>query len=209
MTYKLIIKKLHLEKNKIVEHNLIRDYCNKLNMDYYSVIRYLTHYKYLIRIMKGIFYKPSFEERKKGNIEINYVDAIKEALKIKGVKNWYFGVESAIKLNNLTHEFFNIEYIISDKIFRVNPFSILGHKIKFIKLKSSLVNFGIVKKNIPYSDVEKTILDMIYLFRYKGLNEKEIKNKIEPYLKSCSKNKLIKYSKKYNETIKKFIGELI
>jgi len=209
MSYKLIIKKLNLEKDNVIVSDLIREYCNSLNMDYYSVIRYLTYNKYLIRIMRGIFYKPTIEERKLGKIEINYLEAISKALEIKGVKNWYFGMTSALKLNNLTHEFFNIDYVISDSIFRAKEFIILGHKVKFIKLKPSLIGFGIIKNKIPYSEPEKTILDMAYLSRYGGLSEKEIKNKVEPYLKYCSKDKLIKYSTKYNATIKRFVGELV
>ena len=48
MTYKLLIKKLYLDEKKFIERDLIREYSTKLNLDYYSVIGYLTHNKYLI-----------------------------------------------------------------------------------------------------------------------------------------------------------------
>jgi len=208
MSLKLLIRKLYLDDEKFIRSDLVRDYCKKLNMDYYAAIRYLTHNRYLIRILKGIFYKPTVEERKFDKVDINYLDAINKALKIKKVKNWYFGLETAVKLNNLTHEHFTIDYVISDKIFRAKSFIILGHKIKFVKLKKRLLNFGIKKDKIPYSDVEKTTLDIVYLSKYGGLPDKEIKNRISDIFKRCSRTKLLNYSKRYNKTVHEFIEGL-
>lgn len=191
---------------KIITSDLLRKYSKDLNMDYYTVIRYLINNKYLYRILKGIFYKPTIEERKLNKIDISHKEALVEALRIKGVKNWYFGLETALKLNNLTHEYFTTDFVINDTIFRAKPINILGHKIKFIKLKKNLFNFGI-KDNI--SNLEKTVLDIIYLSKYDGLNNTEIKNKIASLLKYCSKSRFLKYSKEYNESIVKFIREII
>ena len=197
MTLKLLIKKMYLDGNKFIKRDLIKEYCKKLNLSYYSAIGYLTNHKYLIRILRGIFYMPSIEERKFDKLDIDYLDAINEALKIKKIKNYYFGLETSIKLNKLTHEYFVIDYIVSDKIFRAKPVKIMGHKIRFVKLKKELFNFGIIKDKLPRSDIEKTILDIIYLAKYDGLNDNEIKSKIIDLLKFSSKNKLLKYSKRF------------
>lgn len=199
MTLKLIVRKLELSDKKFITREEIREYCKKLSLDYYVVIRYLTHYKYLIRILRGIFYIKSIEERKLNKTDINYLEAIKEALKIKGVKNWYFGLSTALKLNNLTHEYFTIDYVINDKLFRVRPFLIFGYKIKFIKIKPKLISFGIINKNIPYSDTEKTMLDFFYLKEHGN-----VKLIPEEIFESCSKTKLLRYSKNYDKrTIKR------
>lgn len=200
MTLKLIVMKLEISKKKFITHTEIESYCKELKLDYYTVIRYLTHHKYLVRIFKGIFYIKTIEERKLNKFDISYLEIIKEALKIKGIDNWYFGLETALKLNNLTHEYFTIEYVISDKLFRAKPISILGHKVKFVKLSPKLV-FGIIKKNIPYSDPEKTLLDLLYLKHYSDAEFEEI-------AENLSKNKLIKYSKKYSKRIINAVKEL-
>lgn len=205
MSFSLLIKKLYLNNEKFIVSDLIKGYCNKLELNYYNTIRYLTHNKYLIRIFKGIFYMPSIEERKLNKLNTNYLDTIAEALKIKGVKNWYFGLETSLKLNNLTHEFFLIDYVINDKIFRAKPITILNYKIKFIKIKKELLSFGIKKKKLPFSNVEKTVLDIIYLAKYESISDNEIKSKIIDLLKHCSKVKLLNYSKKYNNSVTKFI----
>jgi hypothetical protein len=199
MAIKTLVKKMQLSDKKFITREELKEDCKKLSLDYYAAIRYLTHYKYLVRILRGIFYIKSIEERKLNKTNINHLEAIKEALAIKGVRNWYFGLSTALKLNNLTHEYFAIDYVISDNLFRARPFCILGYKIKFIKISPKLTKFGIINKKLPYSDPEKTILDYTYLKEHGN-----IKLIPEEIFKNCSKTKLLKYSKNYDKrTIKR------
>lgn len=209
MTYKLLIRKLYLDKEDFIVASTLRKYCKELKLNYYSAIGYLLANKYLIRILRGIFYVLSVEEKKLKKININYMDAIARSLELKGIKNWYFGLETSVKLNNLTHEYFIIDYIINDTVFRPKPIEIMGYKIKFIKLKKSLFGFGIIKNNkINFSENEKTLLDFVYLYKYRGLSKEDIKNRISELTKHCSAKKVINYSKKYNKKITKFIRDI-
>lgn len=209
MKYRLLIEKLILEKKKIVTRIDIANYCKRLNLKYSSVISYLLSNKYLVRIMRGIFYVKGVEERKMRRIDLSYLEAIREALKIKKVDMWYFGLETALKMNNLTHEYFVIDFILSDKIYRANAFTILGHKVKFLKVKKELLSFGIKKESVPYSDIEKTILDIAYFGKYNNLSDDSIKNKIAEYLPNCKKSKLKEYYKYYPKSIRTIIEESI
>jgi len=210
MTLRLLIKKLYLDNLKFIDGKTLREYCKKTGMDYNVVIRYLTSRKYLMRILKGTFYMPSLEERKFNRTSISHLEAIAEALKMKNIRNWYFGLETARKFNSLTHEYYVIEYVVNDTIFRAKPITILGHKIKFIKLKKPLFSFGIKKhEGLRVSDNEKTVLDIIYLARYEGLTDKEIKNKVLDMIKHCSREKLLKYAKEYNVSVKNFVREFL
>ena len=208
MTLRLLVRKLELADNKFIAREEIKLYCKKLKLDYYTAIRYLTSNKYLTRILRGIFYIKSIEERKLKKVDINYIDALKEALRIKGVK-WYFGLESAIKLNNLTHEYFTIETVITDSMFRPRPLEILGVKVKFVKISKDLFHFGLIGKDVKHSDIEKTLLDMIYLGKYNNYSEEIIRNKISDLLENSEKSKLMKYSEYYPKTIIKFLQKLI
>lgn len=205
MSYKLIIEKLWRNEKRFITREELKSYSKMLKLSYESVISYLLSNEYLVRILRGIFYVKSIEEKKKNTINISFYDAIAEALKIKGIKNWYFGLESAIKLNNLTHEYFTIDYIISDKLKRPRPIEILGHKVKFISIKKGLLDFGIKKDKTQYSDIEKTMLDIVYFSFYNNLSEPEIKNKIEDYLPKCNRKRLKTYSKYYPKTVSEFI----
>lgn len=204
MTLRLMVRKLELSDNKFITREELRGDCKKLGLDYYMAIRYLTHHKYLIRILRGIFYIKSIEERKLNKTDINHLEAIKEAMKIKGIKIWYFGLSTALKLNNLTHEYFTIDYVINEKLFRAKPFLILGYKIKFIKIIPKLTGFGVISKDLPYSDVEKTMLDYIYLKEHGN-----IKIIPEEILDSCSRKKLAEYSKNYDKRTARRLKEML
>ena len=193
--YKLVVEKLLRKENKFITRTEIEKDCIKLNLDYIILIKYLIRHKYLERILKGIFYVYSLEERKLGKLEKNIYEIITHALKIKKINNWYFGLETALKMNNLTHEYFTTIYIINDTIFRAKPIKIMNHKVKFYKT-NKLLFFGIKNNIYTYSDPEKTILDMIYFKKIEGLNE---------YEKKLSKSKLKKYAKYYNLKIEKML----
>ena len=201
MTLKLIVEKLARDNKKFILSNEIKDYCRKLSLDYLPTIKYLLRNKYLARLFRGIFYIYSIEERKLGKSEMNYFEILKEALKIKGVKNWYFGLETGLKFNNLTHEYFTIDYVINDKIFRAKPIIIMGRKVKFYRLSRKMFVFGIIKNSINYSDSEKTLLDLLYLKHY-------TKEEFEEIAEELSKIKLLKYVKNYNKRAINIVKEL-
>jgi len=192
----LLVRKLHMANKKFVTRAELEAFCRELKIGYPMAIGYLARHKYLVRILRGIFYVKSIEERKLGKTDINHLEAVKEALRLKGVNNWYFGLETALKLNNLTHEYFTVDAVISDAIFRAKPIGIMGHKVAFIKLRPSLLKFGIEKGMLPHSDIEKTMLDFIYLKRRGRMIP------LEP-AKMASKNKLKAYAAHYSKAIQK------
>lgn len=198
MTLKIIVEKLARSGKKFILADELRKDCKSLSIDYYTTIRYLTHYKYLARIFKGIFYVYSVEERKLRKEERTFYEILKEALKLKNITNWYFGLETALKFNNLTHEYFTTDYVISDNLFRAKSINIMGRKVKFYKISPKLLSFGIQKRNFNYSDPEKTLLDLIYLKHYSLEEFKEM-------AENLSKTKLFKYSKKYPKRISNLI----
>jgi len=194
MTLKLIVEKLGRSKKKFITANELKDYCRKLSIDYITTIKYLIRNKYVSRIFRGIFYVYSIEERKLGKVDTDFYEILKEAFKLKGIFNWYFGLETALKLNNLTHETFTTYFIINDKLFRAKPIIIMGRRVKFYKLSPKLLSFGIIKNNLIYSDPEKTALDLLYLKHYSLGEFDEISEKM-------LKTKIIKYAKNYPKRV--------
>ena len=138
-----ILKKLHLEEKEFVTSFEIRNYCDIFDYNYYNTIRNLTSRGYLLRIFKGVFYLKTFDEVKLGKMKYSHLDLVSKGLELKGVKNWYFGLQTALKLNNATHEHFTMDYVINDKLFRSKPITINGYRFKFVKLKKDLLGFGV------------------------------------------------------------------
>ena len=209
MTMNIILKKLHLLGEEFVKSDVIKKYCEDYGLDYYNIIRYLTAKGYLLRIFKGIFYVRSFDEVKLGTTKYSYLTLVSKGMELKGVTKWYFGLYTALKLNNTTHEHFTVDYVVSDRIFRKKPINIFGYKFKFLKLKEDLFGFGINNDKYRYSDLEKTVLDLIYVWRYNGVPDKKILIDIEDYTDEISVKRIQKYSAHYPKTVAKIVEAII
>jgi len=209
MTIKLLIKKLHLEGKEFATSEDMAKHCKSLRMNSKNATSYLLRKKYLARIFKGIFYVRTFDEIKLGRMKYNHLELVSKGLELKGVKNWYFGLYTALKLNNLTHEHFAEDYVLNDKIFRAKPINIAGYKFRFLKLKPGLFGFGIMADKLKHSDAEKTILDFIHIWRYNGIPEEKIIMDISEYSKSISKKKLLSYAENYSKSVRETAKKLV
>lgn len=197
----LILKRMWLENRRFVDSDSLRAMCRELDANYESALRYLLVRKYLVRVFRGIFYVKSPEEVKLGTVEMSHLEMVAKGLKLKGVENWYFGLHTALRLNNLTHEYFAVDSVINDTIFRANEMKIAGHGFRFVKIKPSLI-FGVKEKGgIRYSDAEKTILDFLYLGRCRGRPLLDVSELME----KASKRKLREYAKRYPKTVRDMI----
>lgn len=211
MKMSILLKKLRIENKEFVTSKELKLYCRSMKLDYNNVIRYFIAQGYLTRIFRGIFYVNTLEELKLGRSKYNHLELVAKGLELKNVKNWYFGLHTALKLNNMTHEYFAVEDVINDTLFRANPMDIAGYKFKFTRISPSLVDFGINKKDeiIRYSDPEKTILDFIYIWKYNGVPNDRIILDISEWARLGSKEKLMSYAKKYPKTVSEIIERLV
>ena len=93
-------------------------------------------------------------------------------------------------------------FILNDKIYRAKEIKIAGERVKFLKLTGKLVNFGIVTESEKrFSDAEKTILDLIYISRYRSLPEGRITAMIEEYKKKMRADKILEYLEFYPKAV--------
>jgi predicted transcriptional regulator of viral defense system len=205
-----LLRKLWMDKKEFVTAEELKTYCRSMRMDYATVVSYFVKRKYFVRVLRGIFYVKSLEEAKLGRSRYNHLELVARGLELKKVSNWYFGLHTALKLNNMTHETFAVEDAINDKLFRANPFTIAGYKFKLSKLSRSLLDFGIKKgeNGVRYSDREKTVLDFIYIWRYNGIPEEKIVADVSGWAKGASNEKLRAYAKKYPKTVAEIAARL-
>ena len=204
-----LLKKLSIDKKEFITSEELKLYCKSMGLNYEITIRHLVSRGYLIRIFKGIFYIKTLDEAKLGKSKYNPMELVAEGLKLKGVKNWYFGLHTALKFNNMTHESFSVDYVINDKLLRTKPISIAGYKYRFIKLAPKLLTFGLIEDNLRYSDPEKTILDFIYTWRYNGVPKEKIILDISEWAKDISSEKTIMYSIYYPKTVREIADIVI
>ncbi len=204
-----LLKKLNIDKKEFITSEELKHYCKSMNLNYEITIRHLLSRGYLIRIFKGIFYIKSLEETKLGKTKYNNLGLVAKGLELKSVKNWYFGLYTALKFNNMTHESFSVDYVVNDKLLRSKPINIAGYKYRFIKLSPKLLQFGIIDDNLRYSDPEKTILDFIYTWRYNGVPREKIILDVSDWAKDISGEKTIRYAGNYPKTVREIAHEVL
>ncbi len=189
-------------KEKIITRKDLDRLAIKYGFNKTALRKLLLNKKYLITIFRGLYYLRDYEEKKFNTLKYSSYELLSKGLEKKGVK-WYFGLNTAIKFLNLTHEVSPVNIVINDKFNRIKTMKIAGTSFFFIKIKPSLF-FGInkikTKNNIllNYSNLEKTLLDLIYL-------KKNI------YLKEYKFDKHIfqKYLSKYDTTTKRKVKEML
>ena len=132
-------QKTPIDEKEFITSEELKRYCKSMSLNYEITIRYLIYRGYLIRIFKGIFYVKSLNEAKLGKSKYSNLELVAKGLELKGVKDWYFGLYTALKFNNMTHESFAVDYVVNDKLLRSKPISIAGYKYRFVKLASKLL----------------------------------------------------------------------
>ncbi|MCE2614999.1 MAG: hypothetical protein LVO36_03755 [Nitrosopumilus sp. (ex Thoosa mismalolli)] len=209
MKASVLLRKLQIDGKEFVTSPELKEYCKKGKFDYDTVVKNLERSKHLTRIFRGIFYVRSPEEIILEKCKYDHLELVAKGLEIKGVTNWYFGLYTALQLNNMTHEYFVVDDILNDTIFRQKPMSIANRKYNFKKISKPLLGFGIKKLGIVnYSDPEKTILDFIYLWKFNGRSDLRITGDIYDWTNNISRTKIKKYSKHYPKSVKKIVEAL-
>ncbi|MFX0036372.1 MAG: hypothetical protein ACFE9I_12130 [Candidatus Hermodarchaeota archaeon] len=198
-----VLEKIKKDNKEFVNSEELREYCKELYFNYRTIGDYLISRGHLLNVLDDIYYVKSDEEFIKKEIQYSTLELIAKVLKLKKVTNWYFGLYTALNLNKVNYdnqaEFL---YLINNQIVRDNPIKILGKKFRFLIFKNSFFNFGIIKNKIRYSDHEKTILDLLYLWDYNNMNENRILIELIKLLDGISEEKILNYARYYPKSNK-------
>jgi predicted transcriptional regulator of viral defense system len=205
----ILLKKLYIDRKDIVTSDALKKYCKIFKLRYDTTLRYMMSKGYLVRIFRGIFYIRTLDELKMNRTKYNPLELVAKGMEAKNVKNWYFGLYTALKYNNMTHEYFTVDYVINDRIFRPNPVKIAGMRFKFVKISPSLLSFGMLKNGLIYSDPEKTILDFMYLWRYNGISKEKIIADISDWTNNISGKKINDYAVKYPKSVRNIVSGVL
>lgn len=207
----IVIREFSLNDKKIISASDLKNLCNKYGFDFRKTKIALLNKGYLLTIFRGVYYLKDYNEKKTGIIKYSANELLSLGLEAKGVKEWYFGLNTSLKMLNLTHEIFTVNYVLNDKFNRTMPMKIDGSGFLFRKIKKPLFSFGIKESKtsnnitLKYSDAEKTLLDMVYLYRLSGKSEESAALLISDYKNTISKRKMADYAKRYPKTVRKIV----
>jgi hypothetical protein len=193
-----VLNKIRQDNREIITLEEIKNYCKEMYFNYKIISNYLISRKFLIKIFDDIFYVKTTDEINQNKLKVPVSELLGKALELKNIDKWYYGLYTALKLNGIKfpHED-KFCYLINNRILINKPFKILGKKYRFLRFQDNLFNFGIINGKIKYSDPEKTILDLLYLWDYSQKTENRIIVELSKLLNGSSKEKLIEYSEFY------------
>jgi len=212
MTINKVLDKLWQDGTEFVSLNKLKKESKEFYYNYNTMINYLTSRGFLFKILKNTYYVKSQDELNSSDKNMKYtsLELVSRALKFLNVKNWYFGLYTALKIYDINPKKNSIDYLIcNNTITPYNKIKVFNREFKIIRLKRSLFNFGIKKKpnEVKYSDLEKTILDLIYLWQLSNTPSHKINSEIFKYLRTCSIEKIRDYCSHYPESVQQLMDE--
>jgi predicted transcriptional regulator of viral defense system len=187
---------------KIVMREDLETVCERFSAHTSSTVNFMISYGYLVRILRGLYYVKTIEEfgLKKA---LNVYTILSAGMEKLGI-SWYFGLYTSLKLSGLSHEYVDTLFILNESIFRPKVIKVMGEKVKFIKLKPKLFGFGTITEDyIKFSDIEKTLLDFVYVSKYRSVLEARIISVLEDYSKHADADKITDYLQFYPKTVGK------
>ncbi len=201
-----VLNEIRDDNREFLTSEEIKEYCDDLYLNYKTSSDYLISRGYLVNILEDIYYVKTIDEVREKKIKYSLLELVAKSLNTKLVKNWYYGLYTALNLSNIEHDHQDeIFYVINDQMVKNKPIKIFGKNFRFLRFKNALFNFGIINNKVRYSDHEKTILDLIYLWEYNHINENRILIEIAKLLDGISKEKVLEYAQYYPNSNQKLM----
>jgi len=215
MAVNRIIEKLWQDGAEFVSLDNLRKDSKDLYYNYNNMIEYIVSKGFLFNILNDTYYVKSqdeFNSVNNKNLKYSSLELISKALKFLDVENWYFGLYTALKFHDIPVDNPNVDYLMFNNVITSKKkITVSGQECKFIRLESKFFKFGIEKKGneLKYSDLEKTILDLMYLWHTSNMPNHKIKSGILKYFKVGSIDTIKKYCSHYPEKIQLLVDEII
>ncbi|MHA1148335.1 MAG: hypothetical protein ACTSR8_08825 [Promethearchaeota archaeon] len=212
MSINRILINLRKNEDEFITSNTIRDYSNKLHYQFDYVIKFLTSQGFILEILNDLFYVKDIDEINNHKLKYSNYELISKMLAFKKITSWYFGLNTALTfdLSEKNEIFFehdtSIDYIINYGFSVDRPIKINGNQFSFLTFKEDLLNFGIIDNGkFRYSNLEKTILDYIYLYQCNNVREGKIIVEISKYKKYVSMKRILEYMKHYPKNVEEIL----
>jgi len=205
-----VLSQLGKEEKEFFTSEELKKHCDDMYIDYRRTMDYLVSRGHLVQIIEDIYFLKEMNGTNNNELKHSILEFVAKGLKLKKIKNWYFGLYTALNINKIDHnhqdEFL---YLINDYILEAQPIKILGKDFRFLRFKNSLFNFGIIKNKIRYSDHEKTILDLIYLWESNHINENKIFIEVSKLMEGVSEEKILQYAQYYPDSNQKLLKKAL
>jgi hypothetical protein len=171
-------------------------------------LRHLRREGYLLPLFRGYYYVRSPDEMRLHLERHDPLALFALAARAKGIGPWYFGLHTALRLNDLTHEDRREETVVSRHFYRIGGVPIGSRRFVIHKWGPELFGFGLERHGTyRVSDPEKTVLDLAYLDYWASRKGHPEAREWAEHLSSVDAAKVRRYLVHYPEPLRKRIEE--
>ncbi len=152
------------EGREVITFGAIAEMARRIRARPEYALRHLRREGYLLPLFRGSYYVRSPEEVRLNTERHDALELFALAARVKGIGPWYYGLETALRLNDLTHENRGKESVVSGSFYRIRGVRIGRRRFVIHKWDPKLLRFGLARRgSYRFSDPEKTVLDLAYL----------------------------------------------
>lgn len=171
-------------------------------------LRHLRREGYLLPLFRGFYYVRTPEELRLHTERHDPLELFALAARAKGIREWYFGLTTALRLNGLTHEDRREETVVSRSLYRIRGVPIGSRRFVIHKWGPELFGFGLERRGTyRVSDPEKTILDLAYLDFWRAKKGHAPNRVWAEHLPAVDARKVRRYLLHYPEEVRRAVEE--
>jgi hypothetical protein len=171
-------------------------------------LRHLRREGYLLPLFRGYYYLRSPDEMRLRRERHDPLALFALAARAKGIGPWYFGLQTALRLNGLTHEDRREETVVSRHFYRIGGVPIGSRRFVIHKWGPELFGFGLERLgSYRVSDPEKTVLDLAYLDYWASRKGHPEAREWREHLSSVNGGKVRRYLTHYPGPLRKRMEE--
>ncbi|MDG6898388.1 MAG: hypothetical protein JRN24_01485 [Nitrososphaerota archaeon] len=171
-------------------------------------LRHLRREHYLLPLFRGFYYVRTPEEVRLHTERYEPLELFALAARAKGIGEWYYGLETALRLNGLTHEDRREETVVSRSFYRIRGVPIGTRRFVVHKWDPALFRFGLVRRgSYRVSDPEKTVLDLAYLDHWRERKGHSPTRTWTEHVGSVDARKVRRYLPRYPEELRRIVEE--
>ncbi|NNN17094.1 MAG: hypothetical protein HKL79_01850 [Thermoplasmata archaeon] len=196
------------EGREVLTSEELREMARRIGARPEHVVRHLRREGYLLPLFRGFYYVRTPEEVRLHTERHDPLELFALAARAKGIREWYFGLTTALRLNGLTHEDRREETVVSRSFYRIRGVPIGSRRFVIHKWDPALFGFGLGRRGTyRISDPEKTILDLAYLDLWRVKKGHAPTRAWMEYLPSMDARKIRRYLPHYPGAVRRTVEE--
>lgn len=171
-------------------------------------VRHLRRAGYLVPLFKGHYYVRTPAEIRLEMPRFNPLELFALAARSKGIGAWYYGLQSALRLNGMTHEDRREESVVSTSLYRIRGVRIGERRFVIRRWDTALFGFGLVaRRGYRFSDPEKTVVDLAYLDYWRDRKGRPPTREWEEYVSTVRATTVRRYLRHYPAPVARAVEE--